>query len=336
MNQRSKSRVVLGVAIAAILIAAFGGGLYFLENHFQEDEEYGYEDDSQVLYFDDDEYEITHNVESYVLIGTDDSGNVKAKGTKNYRGQMADFILLFIMDRTAGTHGFLQIDRNTMVNVPILNEEGDELYEQICTAHWYGTEPQDGAANTALCVSRLVGELEIDGYYSIHMSDIGIMNNAVDGVEVTLDEDFSESDPEMTKGKTLTLNDEQAEIFVRGRMNIGEGTNEERMSRQLTYMTAFKDKAKARIGEDVTFVNDLWDMLKEEATTNIPESTVSVMANELYKGEDLGILTIDGETKIGTTLDDGREHEEFYPETQSIAEAIATLCGIDEKHITRY
>ena len=338
MVRQSKRKVILWLIVAVIAIVAFGFVVHMLENALDEEiADYDISsDEGIIIYLNETEYEITDKFEAYLLIGTDDSGNVEAEGTDKYRGPMSDFLLLYIMDKTAGTHGYLQIDRNTMVDVPYIGPDGNgegENYEQICTASWYGNNPTVGCYNSVYCVSTLLGELPIDGFYSIHMSDIGKLNHAVGGVELTLDEDFSAVDPAMTKGATLLLSDAQAETYVRGRMEVGEGTNEERLHRQLTYMEKYKEKVRTLIGEDPNFVNELWDSLQSGAVTDISENRISVMANEMYKGKDLGIMTIDGETKTGKTLDDGLEHEEFYADEASIAEALVKLCGIDEDHI---
>ncbi|MBQ9015767.1 MAG: LCP family protein [Firmicutes bacterium] len=339
MKRHSNKKVILWIIIAVAVIAAFGAALHLLENGLfdAEDADYDPIEDENNLYLNGAEYQITHNIESYLLIGTDDSGNVEAEGTKEYRGQMADFLLLFVMDRTDNTHGYLQINRNTMLDVPTMDTDGNgegESFEQICTAHWYGGAPEHGCNNTVYCVSTLLGEMPIDGYYSIHMSQVGVLNQAVDGVEITLDEDFSDADPMMVKGRTLTLSDSQAEIYVRGRMQVGDGTNEARMQRQMRFMNQFKKQAREKMNHDNSFINDLFEELQDEAVTNIQRNRLSVITNQIYKGEDLGILTIDGETKIGTTLKDGQEHEEFYADEASIAEAMVKLCGIDEDHIT--
>ena len=338
MERHSRRKVILWVVVAVAAIAAFGVAMHFIENML-DDEIADYDitsDEGIILYLNETEYEVTHNVESYLLIGTDDSGNVEAEGTDEYRGPMSDFLLLYVMDKTAGTHGYLQIDRNTMVDVPYIGPDGNgegENYEQICTASWYGNKPVVGCNNMVFCVTSLLGELPINGFYSIHMSNIEKLNHAVGGVEVTLEDDFSDIDPKMTEGATLLLDDEQAEIYVRGRMEVGEGTNEERLSRQMNYMQKYKDKVRTMIGEDPNFINELWETLQSDAVTDVSENRVSVMANQMYKGEDLGIMTIKGETKLGKTLDDGKEHEEFYADEASIADALVKLCGIDEDHI---
>lgn len=339
----SRKKTLLTVVIATVMIALFGVGIHALEGTMGSDVPVGSEEDSaeaeNVLVFGNTELNLTHNLESYLMMGTDDSGNEEAVGTEDYEGAMADFLLLLVVDRTDNTYGFLQIDRNTIAEVPYMDREGngdDTIKEQICTAHWYGANPEQGCGNTVDAVSMLLGELPIDGYYSIHMSDIGILNQAVGGVTVTLDDDFSSMDPAMKKGATVTLTDEQAQIYVRGRMEVGDGTNEERMSRQLQFMEDFKTKARAKMKADSGFAQRLLEELSGNAVTNLSGRDLSVIINQIYKNEDLGILQLQGKTKEGTTLNDGKIHEEFYPEEASIIRAIKTLCGVDEAHVVVY
>ena len=325
-------RAVLGIACAVCAIVLFGVGLHIFENM---DRDTGFDEpeqeDSQSLWFDDSEYEIPHNIESYLLIGTDDSGNEDAVGTGYYEGRMADFLLLIIMDKTDNTYGFLQLDRNTMTDVIAIDRDGkenDTVHYQICTAHAFGKDPQQGCENTVQSVTWLLGGLPIDGYYAINMSDIGALNHAVGGVEVTPQEDLTMVDPAMQEGTALTLTDEQAEKFIRARMNVGNGTNEERMDRQLQYMTGFKRKLSEKMDADGDFLNSLYEDLTDRAMTDIPQNRVSAIANHIYKSDDLGIIRLDGKHTEGRALPDGQMHDEFYPETSSIIEAMKTLCHV--------
>ena len=332
---RQKRKVILGILAAILAIVLFGVGIHFIDNMTNKSEksgEYDYEQDC--VYLGDGIYELNNNLENYLIIGTDDSGNEAAVGTKDYRGSMADFLLLLVINKTDQTYGFLQIDRNTITDVPGIDTEGngDEFFEeQICCAHWYGGNPEQGCENTVYTVSELLGGVPIYGYFSMNMGDIGILNHAVGGVEVTLDEDFSDKDPAMTKGKTIKLNDEQAEIYARGRLNIGDESNAARMERQIAFMQAFKAKATKQAKDNPDFTEDLFNELKAStAVTDIPRSELSVILNQIYKGEDLGILRLEGERTEGMTLGDGKLHEEFYPTEESIAEVVKTLCGITE------
>ena len=333
-----KRKIIITILVAILAICLFGVGIYALDNWINQSDDSEYEfDDERLLYLGDDIYELNKNVKCYLVIGTDNSGNIEAENTQEYKGSMADFLLLLVLNKTDETYGFLQIDRNTITAVPYIDREGngseevENFKEQICCAHWYGANREQGDDNTVYAVSQLLGELPIDGYFSLHMSDIGLLNHAVDGVKVTLDEDFTKSDPAMKKGETLKLSDKQAEIYVRGRKDVGDGTNAARMERQEAYMKAFKAKAIKRSKEDPDFANTLYGQLTNStALTNIPGSELSVIMNQIYKADDLGILRLEGKTKEGDILDDGLKHEEFYPTQESINKAVMELCGIEE------
>lgn len=333
MGRQSKVKLVLGILAVIILICLFGFGVYLFESVSDGEPVFG--DDSQsidqILEIDGTEYNLSDNVESYLFIGTDDSGDEDAE--EEYRGRMADFLLLYVMDKTKKTHGFIQINRDTIAEIKLIdtNGEGEALADQqICTAHWYGGDPEMSCENTVDAVSHFLGDLPIDGYYSVHYDDIHILNHAIGGVDVTLKEDFTGYDPEMVKGKTLTLTDDQAVAFVRARMDVGDGENLSRMERQLQYMEAYKAKAAQRTEEDPAFINDLYNQMRDRSVTDIPENRISVMANQLYKSKDLGILQIDGTKKEGNVIKDGLKHAEFYADPASIAEVLTTLCGIEE------
>ena len=337
---KGKLKAIIGVAGAVCILVLFGLALHWIDN--AKEDNIGYDNELQdvaedpVLYFGDYEYTIRDDVESYLLIGTDDGGNEEAVGTKEYRGAMADFLLLFVMNNTKETYGFLQINRDTIVDVPYMDTEGngsDELKQQICTAHWYGGSPEQGCENTVFAVSELLGFAPITGYYSIHMSKVDFLNHAVGGVEVTIDEDMTATDPAFVKGKTIKLTDKQAQEFVRARMEVGSGENTARMDRQMQYMSAFKAKAQAKLDEDPAFVNDIYDELQDNAVTDIPSSSISSIVHHLTKSKDLGILQIAGEKKIGKTLGDGKDYTEFYADEESIAEAMVKLYGISENDI---
>ena len=106
--------------------------------------------DDNTVYIDSELYGFDHRIETYLFIGTDASGNEDAEG-EDYHGAMADFLLFFVMDHTDDTYGAIQIDRNTMTSVTLLDEFGEWAEEremQICTSHWYGIDPESSAENT--------------------------------------------------------------------------------------------------------------------------------------------------------------------------------------------
>lgn len=337
MNEKRKLKTIGGIVLAVLLITGFGLGVHFFDKLTNSKSAESAEGEGDYIYLADHNYEITHNLESYLLIGSDDSGNEekdKDKDDGEYHGDLADFLLLVVFDKTDDTYGFLQIDRDTItrVEMPENGEESlEDTFEQICTARWYGETPEEGCENTVDAVSELLGYFPIDGYYSINMSDIGTLNHAVGGVTVTIEDDFSGVDPEMTKGRTMKLSDEQAETFVRSRMSIGDGTNTSRMRRQRAYMDAFLDAALKKMDKDKDFVNDLYKELKARAVTDMPGNRVSAAANRMHEGRYIATFELDGEHKEGETLGDGVLHAEFYPTEASKIDVLTSLCSIVDR-----
>ena len=336
------SKLILGGAALVLTIAAIVVAVTFYERAQRQQEESalqslasqvtdGHWTGDNTVVFDGDTYGFDHRLETFLFIGTDASGNESGEGDQ-YRGAMADFLLLAVLDHTENTIGYLQIDRNTVTEVEQRDIEGNLEYIrelQICTAHWYGHSPEMSAENTVTAVKLLLGELDhIDGYYVVNMEDIGQINSAVGGVTITIEEDLTMVDPAFEKGKTVKLTDEQAERFVRARMGVGNEENASRMTRQQQYMDGLFKNVKVFAKDNPKYGNELWKKLRNIAVTDMNGNAFSRMANKMIQGEDKGIFRLTGETRLGTILQDGLKHEEFYPETDSIRDAMTKLFSL--------
>lgn len=334
-------KTLVAAAIVAALIVAIAVGAVVLERAQQSGREAELTEqgerlrasmwtDENTVLIDDTLYGFDHRLETFLFVGTDNSGSGNSDPA-HYRGPMADFLLLMVLDHTNNTIGYLQIDRNTVTDVDEVDFKGNVIETrelQICTAHWYGRSPELSAENTVNAVKAYLGDLEnIDGYFVINMDDIGHLNHTVGGVEVTIEDDLDAADPTLAKGKTLVLDDSQAEHFLRARMSVGQGENAERMARQRQYMASFFEKVKEKTMENPKFGIDLWNMLKDVSVSNMNGNDFSRIAQKLLKGENKGIHTVKGETKLGYILEDGVEHEEFYPDMASLRdEMIDMFC----------
>ena len=285
--------------------------------------------DADTLMFEQGMFGFDHRMETFLFAGTDNTGNEDKEGTLEYNGAMADFLLLMVLDYTDNSYGFLQIDRNTITPVEIIDADGTyhgDQEMQICVSHWYGRSREESALNTVSAVSGLLGDLEnIRGYYILNMDDVGVLNSAVGGVEVTIEDDLTATDPDMTKGTTLTLTDEQAERYFRARMGVGGGTNAERMSRQRAYMASFFDKVGDLTRQNASFYNQLWKDIHTVGATNMNGNAFSRIANMLLKGTNKGTFTLDGTSTEGYILGDGELHEEFYPSENAVYNAMKEL-----------
>lgn len=254
--------LILFVALILAMVA-FGIGLKIFENHVPEpvisEDDFLTDEQSEELValgslkLNGNIYSYYHDFETYLIMGTDKTG----ADSKVYQGSMSDFLMLVIVDKTDNNYSFLPINRDTMSEVRLIQDDGTgaataEL--QLCTAHWYGGNAGQSCANTVESISKLFGGLKIDGYYAIPMDEIPKLNHSVGGVTVTLLEDFQDIDRQMKRGETLALSDEQAYRYIHDRYGVGDEKNTSRMKRQQQYMEAFFTKAKEKAKSDKALV----------------------------------------------------------------------------------
>lgn len=246
-------------------------------------------------------YAKKENIETILLMGVDNDGTVES--TESYRNDdVADFLLVVALDHSDGSYKSLAINRDTMAQVPVLSIKGTFVRwsdGQIALAHTYGSGTEDSCRNQVRAVSELLYQLDIDHYASFSIPAIGIANDAVGGVTVTIEDDFGEAHPEMAVGETVKLNAEQAELFVRGRATVADKTNVNRMSRQKTYIKAWRELAVKKLNSDSNFFFDLLGMTSDYMVSDMTVNQLSDFANQVAAYEDKGVLDIAGKSQKG-------------------------------------
>lgn len=258
------------------------------------------------------------NIESYLFMGIDVNG--VAKPIDGYLGGgQADVQMLLVLDHEAQTWQLLQINRDTMTDVPVLGPDGSVQrteFQQITLAHAYGNGYKQSCVNVVNTVSALLGGQTINGYYSMNMDGIAIVNDAVGGVPVTITSDFSLVDDSLPMGETVTLTGQQAETFVRARRNVDDQTNISRMARQRVYLASFFEQLKK---QDDNTILKAYDEVFPYTVTDIGSQTVTEMIGYLRSYEQLPMLTIDGEAKIEN------DHWAYYLDETSLQNTILQL-----------
>jgi anionic cell wall polymer biosynthesis LytR-Cps2A-Psr (LCP) family protein len=240
------------------------------------------------------------NIETYLFMGIDNRDKVEA--TDDYEGAgRCDVIMLMVRDRTEGTYQTLTLDRNTMVEQKSLKPDGEVIgssVAQLSLAHENGDGLESSCENVVDAVSGLLGGQKIDGYAAVNMGAIGIINNLAGGVTVTIEDDFSQVDPTMIMGSTITLSDEQAYNFVSGRMGVGDESNTQRMKRQAAYEKGLKENLMTLCSQDNTYPLTIYEALGDYMVTNITSQKFSKLALLVLKDKDNGSLRIDGTETI--------------------------------------
>ena len=263
-------------------------------------------------------YTSKQRVEAYLLMGIDVTGPV-VSSPGNYNGGQADAQFLLVLDNEAQTWQLLRLNRDSMVDVSVLDLRGDVIgYErqQLALAHAYGDGTNNSCQNTVNTVSMLLGGAPINGYAALNMDGIALFNDAIGGVTVTITSNFTAVDPTLVEGETITLKGQQAMEFVRTRKDVDDQTNLARMERQRIYLEAMKPQLLALSEEDIIQVVDAVD---DYLVSNIDSQTVLELAKKLKNYQELPELTIDGTN----TIED--EHVAYILDEDSLQQVILEL-----------
>lgn len=261
-------------------------------------------------------------VKTYLIMGTDATGTVETVDEYDGTGQ-CDVLELLVIDQNANTYALLPINRNTITEVKSLENDGTYIATsevQIALAHANGDGLEISCENTVDAVSHLLYDQTIDGYAALNMDSIKIINNYAGGVTVTIEDDFSESDPTLEMGATITLTDDQAMHYVHDRINVANDTNEGRMARQKAYMDALVPILEVKTQEDESFPLKLFEGLQDYMVTNLTGKDCSKIAKAVLKNESLGTFEIEGESSL-----DYWGYDQFVVDQDSLADVVIEL-----------
>ena len=324
-HHRLRPRAFVPLAVGIVLICSIFFGVKWLENRERQPETRGDYHERQlvseeIIEVQGEKYRKRSGVTTILLLGVDRDSNVENAGFRN--GGQADFIRLVVFDSEEKTASQLAIDRDTMTPITILGVFGNRSgvrTVQICLAHYFGADRAQNAELTREAVSNLLLSTPIDFYASMNLDGISALNDFVGGVTVTLEDDFSHLDPVMTKGSTINLLGDQAELFVRSRRSVGVGTNESRMRRQQQYISTLSDKLQARMRKNQNEIGALYDALEPYLTTDMSRGRI---INEVWAARDYktSFYELAGEHTIGS---DG--FVEFHADQNALEQMVLRL-----------
>ena len=280
------------------------------------------------LTYNGQEYPMKTHLQTVLLIGTDavEAYEQTTEGVKPfYNYNQADFLTLLVLDTDNNTAEILQVNRDTMTDVPwldVLGNYGGTEFKQLCLAFNYGDGGPKSCRNTVSAVSSLLFDAPIDYYMQVPMTAIPVLNDVVGGVPITFQEDMTDIDPAFVKGATVRLDGSQAEKFVRSRMGLSDDTNTYRMERQLQYLDSFQNCAREAIDTDSQFVLTLLEKLSDYLQTNLTGDQLVNFITQLDESEISPIRPPQGTL----TLEDG--HYAFYVDLDPTWEDVKrAYCG---------
>lgn len=332
-RKRLKKVLLIILAILLVLILGLVGAYFGLRANgkrklekkgadqrpvLQENEEAGVEivDENSIRY-QGKLYTYNTDMMNIVFMGVDQNVEDQDEGGKHGR---SDVVILAAIDNRNRKVSLFNINRNTMTDIAIYDENGTYLRQsttQLALAHSYGDGKEKSAGLVCDAVSNLLYGLPIHAYCALNMDGIPQLNDAVGGVTVTLAQDCTELGSEYVQGAQVTLHGDDALRYVRYRDVNAEQSNEARMERQKQYMHAFIAQTKAAVQNDLGLTLGLYQTVQPYMVTDISADQAVYLATQILGYEVSGeLLTLPG------TVVQGQLYEEYHIDETALYDMI--------------
>jgi len=313
-------RIIIIVSVIAILLTV----AFVLLKKWEEQRGKASEinTDPTAIEYEGKEYVLKDNIETFLVLGLDKYEGASLSDSYNNNKQ-ADFIMLFVFDNDAQKYTTIHINRDTIVDINVLDVAGnriDTVKNQIALAHTYGNGKDVSCRNTADAVSALLMGMRVNHYISLTLDSVTIMNNLIGGVEVTVLDDFTGIDDTLIKGEKVTLMGEHALNYVRTRKGLDDSSNSSRMIRQQQYIKAMYEKFQYCVSNDEEFIVDATLKMSDYIISDRSVTRLQELAEKFNSYEFVDISSIEGESKLGEN-----NFIEFYADEGSIKKIVIEL-----------
>ena len=274
--------------------------------------------------YDNKQYTYQENFINILCLGIDKEEAMDIRNDEDNSVGQADAIFLVTLDTKKNAIHMISIPRDTMVELQMY--DGNGLYAgsrkgQITLQYAYGDGMKKSADLTAKRVTELLNYIPIHGYVAINLESLLRINDLVDGVDITMDEDYTLLDPSFEKGTTIHLEGKKLYQYIHGRDITVRGSSYTRIHRLKQYMMAFFDKAKIILREDISVVKPLLEELEKDMIISFSDDEIMYLITEVLSSDffEEKIYTLPGEPVRGEI------YEEYYPNVLEITELVLEL-----------
>ena len=324
-TQEMKKRPIGRIAAVAAILAAAAAVLLLLygwetrRQNTETPDPYAGQEESLTYY--NGAWYARRELETVLVMGVDKYA--ADTETDSYVNQeQADFLLLLVLDRNDGVCTALPLNRDTVTEITALGLAGERTGSftgQLALAHTYGSGGLDSAHNEGRAVSTLLYGTEIDHVMAFTMDAVPVLTDAVGGVPVVVEDDFSAMTDQLPMGQEVTLRGDLALTFVRGRGSMGgEKTNLNRMARQNAYLQGLYRQLQGA-AQDEGFLTQLLLELSPYLDTDC----TAAQLNDLYQTvvqDRLEVL----DAPAGEAVE-GSEFMEFYVDEDALRQTVIDL-----------
>ena len=327
MKNETKNMVLFvvfltSIALVAVVLFTIGGmiGMSNAEQDPSNSTVGDIEKDMNTVYIDGEEYYRKKNIVNYLIMGIDSFGETGDGGI----GQ-ADFIMVITFDLNAKTYAMVPINRDTMTEIEIFdvfdNSMGKKV-EQIALSHAYGSAMELSnirkCQNTANAVGELLYGVKFKECVSMTMTAVCETVDALGGVEICMEEDWSEIDPAYTKGANVTLDGQAALRFIRARGALADSSNISRMRRQEQFLQAFIEKLGVLTADDQELM-EAYDRVAPYLVTSSGADPLMEIADKVAAYNNVGTVSLPGESRVG------EKYMEFYVDDRLLKDIVKNM-----------
>ena len=148
---------------------------------------------------------------------------------------------------------------------------------------------------------------------------VPIINDLAGGVTLTMMDDLTSVDPALVQDEEVTLQGQQALLYVRSRGGLEDSTNLHRMERQRQYMLTLWGQVRDRATSDENFLAKVLLETSAYLVTDCSTDKLSELFEEVGQLEITDILTLDGKSVQGDP------YMEYYVDEDMVQETVLQL-----------
>ena len=281
-----------------------------------------WEEFQNTLEYNGKTYQYRKNIINILCIGVDKEEVMSERDDDGGSVGQSDAVLLVSLDLDRSDIRIFAIPRDTMVNIVACDENGNEMGAfkgQLALQYAYA----DGQEKSCKLVAQQVldifkNQIQLNGYVAMNLSCISAVNDAVGGVTVWMDDDYTLYNPKFEKGATVHLQGEEAQEYVQGRDIRVSGSALTRIGRQKQYLTAFIEQMKKALKKNPVLTVTLMKELSDNMITDISADEVVYLTTEVLNCnfDEKNMQNLKGEIQMGN------EYEEYYLDETALQQTI--------------
>jgi len=309
LNAR-KAAAVIGI-LSALMLAA-GIILYFVWEAGERQKivaEY-LPDSSQIteadIYVGGKRYIYNQDLVNILFMGVDKSEEVRIQNISGKAGQ-ADNIMLISLNTEEQTARVIQISRDSMTDIDIYDAAGNyymTINAQLALQYAYGLGGKSSCWAVKKTVRELLYDVPIDAYVSLNVGGIGAINDALGGVTVVMEDDYTDIDPHFTEGEKVHLDGVMAERYIRKRDINVDASNQDRMKRQSDYLSALSAVMGEKHRQGTLDYESIYQVAEPYMVTDISLELLKTLGEYRYLTDEIEYLP--GEIRAG------EQYEEYH------------------------